>query len=347
MEAAHTPHQRPPFAVLMVNLGTPDAPTPDAVRRYLAEFLWDRRVVDLARPLWWLILNGIILRTRPRRVAKNYQEVWTEEGSPLLAISRQQQRGLAASLKQATGQDIPVVLAMTYGNPSMEAAGRELRQLGAERILVLPMYPQFSATTTAAAFDRLAASLKHCPHWPELRYIRDYHQHPAYIEALANSVRQAEAERGAPFEKLVMSFHGIPQRYAAQGDPYPRHCQATAEALAQALGRQPDQWLLTFQSRFGKEPWLQPYTDASMQQLGEQQLQSLGVICPGFSADCLETLEEIAGENCEIYEQAGGHGFHYIPALNAAPEHLSMLTQLVLEQSQGWMPPLNTPLSAQ
>ncbi|SFX73142.1 ferrochelatase [Marinospirillum alkaliphilum] len=328
--------KKPPFAVMLVNLGTPDAPTPAAVRKYLAEFLWDRRVVDVPRPLWWMILHGIILRTRPGRVAHNYQQVWTEQGSPLLAISRQQQQALQARLQDELGETIPVLLAMTYGSPSMEDAGRELRRLGVERLLVLPLYPQFSATTTAAAFDRLAASLKRCPHWPELRFIRDYHQHPAYIRALAQSVRQAWHQQGQEAAKLVMSFHGIPERYARQGDPYPRHCEATAKALADELGLRSDQWLLTYQSRFGKEPWLQPYTDATLEQLGSEKLRGLSVICPGFSADCLETLEEIEGENREIFEQAGGSDFSYVPALNDRPEHIQMMVELVLQHSQGW-----------
>lgn len=327
---------KPPFAVMLVNLGTPDAPTPSAVRKYLAEFLWDRRVVDLARPLWWLILHGIILRFRPSRVAKNYQTVWSEEGSPLLATGKQQRKALEIALQEAFGEEIPVYLAMTYGSPSMEEVGRQMRQSGAERLLVLPLYPQFSATTTAAVFDRFATSLKPCPHLPEVRFIRDYHQHPAYIRALAQSVRNSWQEQGQEPEKLVMSFHGIPQRYADQGDPYPRQCKKTAELLAQELGLSDDQWLLTFQSRFGREPWLQPYTDYTMEELGKQQTLSVSVICPGFSADCLETLEEIEEENREIYEEAGGKNFVYIPALNASPEHIQLLQELVQQHALGW-----------
>ncbi len=329
---------RPPYAVLLMNLGTPEAPTPQAVRRYLKEFLWDKRVVDVARPLWWLILNGIILRTRPARVARNYQKVWTEEGSPLLSIGRQQAEGLAQVLSQ-DGQKIPVFLGMTYGEPSMESIGRELRKSGIERLLVLPLYPQFSATTTAAAFDRLMKSLQACPHWPELRLIRDYHQHPAYIEALALSVEQHWQSQGGPADQLILSFHGIPQRYAEQGDPYPRHCEATAAALAQRLGLSQDQWMLTYQSRFGREPWLQPYTDETLEKLGKNHTARVDVICPGFSADCLETLEEIEEENREIFMDAGGGAFHYIPALNASDAHIALLSQLVKQHAQGWETP--------
>lgn len=330
------PQKKPPFAVLLVNLGTPDAPTPAAVRKYLAEFLWDRRVVDVWRPLWWLILHGIILRTRPGRVAHNYQQVWTEAGSPLLAISRKQQAALQQKLETDLGEPIPVLLAMTYGSPSMEQAGKALSRLGIQRVLVLPLYPQFSATTTAAAFDRLAASLRSCPDWPELRLVRDYHQHPAYIRALAQSVRQSWQEQGNEARKLVMSFHGIPERYARQGDPYPGQCEATARVLADELGLRDDQWLMTYQSRFGREPWLQPYTDATLTRFGQEGLQGLSVICPGFSADCLETLEEITVENRAIFESAGGSNFTYIPALNDRPEHVQLLSELVLQHSQGW-----------
>jgi len=329
-------NKKPPFAVLLVNLGTPDAPTPSAVKKYLAEFLWDRRVVDVARPLWWLILHGIILRFRPRRVAKNYQRVWTDEGSPLLAISKEQRKGLEARLEETLGEKIPVLLAMTYGSPSMEDAGYQLRKLGIERLLVLPLFPQFSSSTTAAAFDRLAASLKICPHWPELRFIRDYATHPAYIRALAQSVRQSWQRQGKDSDQLIMSFHGIPQRYTVKGDPYATHCEATAEALAKELGLQPEQWKLTYQSRFGREPWLQPYTDATLKSLGAAKTQGVSVICPGFSVDCLETLEEIQSENREYYEEAGGKDFTYIPALNACPEHIQMMQELVIQHTQGW-----------
>lgn len=329
-------NKKPPFAVLLVNLGTPDAPTTSAVKKYLAEFLWDRRVVDVARPLWWLILHGIILRFRPSRVAKNYQQVWTEEGSPLLAISKQQRAGLEAKLEETLGEKIPVLLAMTYGSPSMEDAGREMRKLGVEKLLVLPMYPQFSSSTTAAALDRLAASLKRCPHWPELRFIRDYATHPAYIRALAQSVRQSWQAKGKDTDKLIISFHGIPQRYTTKGDPYQRHCEATADALVKELGLQADQWKLTYQSRFGREPWLQPYTDETMKTLGAAKTEGISVICPGFSADCLETLEEIEGENREYYEEAGGKDFSYIAALNSRPEHIQMMQELVIQHTQGW-----------
>lgn len=326
----------PKFAVLLINLGTPDAPTPKAVRRYLAEFLWDKRVVDTSRPLWWLILHGIILRLRPAKVARNYQKVWSEAGSPLLAYSQQQQAQLSAILNAESQQEIPVYLGMTYGNPSISTALEELKKQQIDKLLVIPLYPQFSSTTTAAAFDALATAWKKTLNLPELRFVRSYATHPKYIQALAASVRQAEQQQGRSFQHLVMSFHSLPKRYITLGDPYASECEATATALAKELGLSPEQWHLTYQSRFGVEPWLDPQTASKMQELGAQQATSLGVICPGFSADCLETLEEIALENKEYYTAAGGQGFAYIPALNSNPEHLDLLRQLVQEHSHGW-----------
>lgn len=330
-----TSSSKPRFGVMLVNLGTPEAPTPDAVRRYLGEFLWDQRVVDVSRPLWWLILNGIILRIRPQRVAKAYASVWTDQGSPLMKVSQAQAIELKQRLEDMLGTSVPVELAMTYGVPTMESAGQAFRQAGVERIIVLPLYPQFSATTTGAVFDRLAKALKPCPSLPELHFIRDYHQNSGYIEALANSVREYQAAHGMP-DRLLMSFHGIPQRYARQGDPYPQQCEATAQALAEALGLEADQWALTFQSRFGREPWLQPYTDKTLAEWGRSGLERVAVICPGFAADCLETLEEIALQNAEIFTEAGGGTLDYIPALNDRVDHIQMLADLVVSQTQGW-----------
>lgn len=326
----------PRFGVLMANLGTPDAPTPAAVRRYLAEFLWDERVVDVPRPLWWLILNGVILRFRPSKVAKKYAAVWHELGSPLLVIGRQQQQALKALLAKRLGEDIPVELAMTYGKPSMEEAGLKLRDAGVERILVLPLYPQFSRSTTAAVFDRLAKALKPCPHLPELRFIRDYHDHPAYIEALANSVRdywqQADGQRG----RLMMSYHGIPQRYADNGDPYPRQCETTSRLLAEALDLKESEWQMTYQSRFGREEWLKPYTDHTLMALPEQGVEHVDIMSPAFSSDCLETLEELEVENRDYFMKAGGKQYRYIPALNDRDDHIALFASLVEQHTQGW-----------
>ncbi|WES87141.1 ferrochelatase [Dickeya fangzhongdai] len=309
--------------VLMVNLGTPDAPTPQAVKRYLAEFLSDKRVVDLNRLLWCAILRGIILPTRSPRVAKLYQSVWMEAGSPLLVYSRRQQQALAASLP-----DMPVELGMSYGSPSLQSALDALLAQGATEVTVLPMYPQYSCSTTAAVWDGLAKLLSTRRQVPGIRFIRDYADHPAYIAALKHRVEQSFAEHGVP-DKLVISFHGIPQRYADEGDDYPERCAATAQALTDALGLPAEQVMMTFQSRFGREVWLTPYTDETMQALPKQGVKRVQVICPGFAADCLETLEEIKEQNREIFLHAGGESFHYIPALNDDPQHIALLAQLV------------------
>ncbi|NKI74945.1 ferrochelatase [Dickeya sp. CFBP 2040] len=312
--------------VLMVNLGTPDAPTPQAVKRYLAEFLHDRRVVDLSRWLWCPLLHGIILPIRSPRVAKLYQSVWMEEGSPLLVYSRRQQQALAASLP-----DVPVALGMSYGSPSLQSALDALLAQGVTEVTVLPMYPQYSCSTSAAVWDGLAKLLSRQRQVPGIRFIRDYAEHPTYIVALKHRVEQSFAEHGVP-DKLIISFHGIPQRYADEGDDYPKRCAATAQALTVALGLSPEQVMMTFQSRFGREAWLTPYTDETMQALPKQGIKRIQVICPGFAADCLETLEEIKEQNRELFLHAGGESFQYIPALNDDPLHIALLTQLVNER---------------
>lgn len=309
--------------VLMVNLGTPDAPTPKAVKRYLAQFLHDRRVVDVSRLLWCPLLHGIILPIRSPRVAKLYQSVWMEEGSPLLVYSRRQQQGLANILP-----DMPVALGMSYGSPSLESALDSLLSQGVTELIVLPMYPQYSSSTTAAVWDGLAKALRARRQIPGVSFIRDYAEHPAYIAALRHSVEQSFAQHGVP-DKLLISFHGIPKRYADEGDDYPQRCADTASALTRALGLDAGQVMMTFQSRFGREPWLTPYTDETMRALPAQGVKHIQVICPGFAADCLETLEEIKEQNREIFVHAGGEAFHYIPALNDDPLHIALLAQLV------------------
>jgi ferrochelatase len=322
------------FGILMVNLGTPEAPTPKAVRTYLKEFLSDVRVVDAPRIIWWFVLR-IILLIRPKPVAEAYKSVWTEEGSPLLAISKKQAAALQQQLKQDTDIDIPVELAMTYGNPNIMSAANALRSKGVERILILPMYPQFSSSTTAAIYDKLSSLLKQCPHLPEMRWIRDFHDVPEYINALAHSVEKQWQESGQS-EKLMMSFHGVPERYTRKGDPYEHQCRKTAALLAERLALQPEQWQCTFQSRFGREEWVKPYTDFTLKQWGKEGIKSVDVICPAFSADCLETLEEIQVENKEYFVETGGEVFNYIHALNDNPDHIEMLSQLVQQHSQGW-----------
>ena len=331
-------HPNTQVAVIIVNLGTPTAPTRKAVRHYLKEFLSDIRVVDAPRLLWFFLLKAILL-IRPRTVAKAYQSVWSKDGSPLLAISKQQAKALQQHLNdQPDTLDQPsihVELAMTYGQPSIEQALESIQQQNIERTLILPLYPQYSSSTTAAVFDKVARLLAHQPRLPELRWINHYHDDPGYIRALADSVRQHWLQH-EPSEKLLMSFHGIPKRYTLKGDPYEQHCHSTAKHLAAELGLEDDRWLCTFQSRFGREEWLKPYTDKTLQAWGQQGIQSVDVICPAFSADCLETLEEIKVENKEHFIQAGGQSYHYIDALNDRPEHIEALAKLIQQHTRHW-----------
>lgn len=308
--------------ILLVNLGTPDAPTPGAVKRYLRQFLSDKRVVDTSRLLWWPLLRGVILPIRSPRVAKLYQSVWMEEGSPLMVYSRRQQQALAARLP-----DTPVALGMSYGSPSLASAVDDLLAQGVEHIVVLPLYPQYSCSTVAAVWDELARILAKKRAIPGISFIRDYAEHPDYIHALAASVRASFAVHGEP-DLLLLSYHGIPQRYANQGDDYPQRCRDTTRELVSALGLPPERVMMTFQSRFGREPWLTPYTDETLKMLGEKGTKHIQVLCPGFAADCLETLEEIAVQNREIFLEAGGKQYEYIPALNADAAHIEMMVNL-------------------
>jgi protoporphyrin/coproporphyrin ferrochelatase len=317
------------IGVLLVNLGTPDSPQVADVRRYLAEFLADPRVVEMARLPWWLILHGVILRTRPRRSAAAYAKVWGEQGSPLLAIGRRQAIAMQEALAATLGGQVQVELAMRYGNPSLADALERLRQGGAGRVVVLPLYPQYAAATTASTFDGVSRVLRGWRWLPELHFITRYHDHPAYLDALAQSVRDHWAAHGEP-ERLLLSFHGIPKAYADGGDPYPQQCEATAQALMGRLGLPPERWLLSYQSRLGRAEWLRPYTDQTLEAWGKAGVGRVDVVCPGFAADCLETLEEIAQENRHLFQQAGGGEYHYIPALNDRPDHIAALAGLVL-----------------
>jgi ferrochelatase len=323
--------QKPTQGILISNLGTPDAPTAPALRRYLKQFLSDPRI-DTGLPawLWWLILHGIILRVRPPQSARLYQKIWTAQGSPLLAISQQQVIALQQHLQHLLPQTpLCIELGMRYGQPSIAAALARLQQNNVNKIIVLPLYPQYASATTASTFDAISAYFRNQRFIPALQFISDYHQHPLYIQALADSVREHWQEHGQS-DLLLLSFHGIPQCIADDGDPYPQQCQTTAQLLAQALNLAPEHWRLCYQSRFGKEPWLQPYTDETLQALASQH-RRVDVICAGFAADCLETLEEIQGEKRALFLRAGGQDFHYIPALNACQSHVHALSQILVD----------------
>lgn len=311
--------------VLVVNLGTPDAPTPEAVRRFLAEFLSDPRVVDLPRLPWQLVLRTVILPFRPRRSAEAYRQVWTPAGSPLLTGTEALTRALERRLQATLPEPPAVAMGMTYGKPSIAGALERLRAAGIRRLVVLPLYPQYSATTTAAALDRVDAALAGSPAPPERLVIEDYHDDPAHVAAVAAGIAAARS----PFDHLLFSFHGIPARYAAAGDPYGERCQATARLVAARLGLARDRWSVAFQSRVGRARWLEPYTEDRLRELAAAGAGRLAVACPGFAVDCLETLEEIAIRGCRIYLGAGGTDFEYIPALNDDAAQVDCLARLV------------------
>ncbi len=339
-------HDQPEsLGVLLVNLGTPDSPTVPAVRRYLAEFLSDPRVVELPRPLWWLILQGVILRVRPRRSARLYQSIWTEQGSPLLVIGQRQAAALEQRLREICPGPVRVVLAMRYGNPSIAAGMRTLAAANARRLLVLPLYPQYSATTSASTFDAVVGELRTWRWLPELRFVNHYPDHSDYIAALADSVRAYWAERGEP-ERLLLSFHGLPRDYLLAGDPYHCECHTTARLLAERLGLPAQRWQVAFQSRVGSKEWLKPYTDEQLQAWARQGISKVQVLCPGFPTDCLETLQEIALENGHLFRAAGGQDYGYIPALNDAPAHMDFLAGLVRQHAAGWPEVTGTPAAS-
>ena len=326
---------KPRTGILLSNLGTPDAPTTPAVRKYLAEFLSDTRVIEWPPALWWFVLHGIILRTRPRRSAEAYAKVWTDEGSPLLCIAKKQAALIKDSLGKEYGDDVVVDLAMRYGSPSIKSVLDRMREANVQRLLVLPLYPQYSATTTASTIDAVCAELSHWRFQPELRTINHYHDFPPYIDAIAESIRGHWAEFGRP-EKLLFSYHGLPQKYFMAGDPYFCHCQKTTRLVIEKLGLKQGEWEISFQSRLGPQEWLKPYTDFTLKEWGAAGIRSVQVISPGFSADCLETLEEINLQNREFFVEAGGEEFSYIPALNDHELHISALVELVKHHLQGW-----------
>jgi ferrochelatase len=336
-EPAHAhgrPAEVPPTAILLCNLGTPDAPTPAALRRYLAEFLSDPRVVEIPRLLWWPILHGVILRLRPAKSARKYDSIWTPEGSPLQVWTAKQAKLLSGYLGQR-GHRVTVRHAMRYGNPSIPSVLDELHAAGVQRVLVLPLYPQYCAATTASVFDKVGAWLATRRAMPELRFVKHYHDDPLHIDALADSLSDHFMKHGRP-QRLVLSFHGVPKRTLLLGDPYHCECQKTARLLAERLQFKPDQMMVTFQSRFGRAEWLQPYTEPTLVDLARRGVERVDVMCPGFGADCLETLEEIDQEARAAFLAAGGKEFHYVPCLNDRHAGILALTELSLRHLQGW-----------
>jgi ferrochelatase len=337
-------HKKPAIGVLIAQLGTPDAPTAQAVRPYLKQFLSDMRVIDYPPLIWQPILQGIILNTRPRRSARLYQRIWLPEGSPLLVYSQQQVAGVQARL----GEDYRVVLGMRYGNPSIASAMQTLEQEGITRVIVLPMFPQFSCTTTASIYDAAytAAAGRRCRLFhdrkrtaPTLRFVEPYFEHPSYIAAMATRLREHIAGLTHAPDKYVITFHGIPQRYINRGDPYRQQCERTAALLVRAMGWRDDEWVLCFQSRFGPEKWLEPYTDKTLEALAHQGIKRPLVFSPGFTTDCLETLDELGNEGREQFEEGGGHGEGYslAPCLNAHPAWLDGMASLVRVNAAGWL----------
>lgn len=320
----------PSIAILLVNLGTPDAPTPQAVGRYLRQFLSDPRVIEIPRILWAVILNLFVIPLRSKRVAHAYASIWDGD-SPMRKILVAQAKALSQKLGHKNIEVLPV---MTYGNPSMLETLNDLSRRSFEHIVVLPLFPQYSATSTGAVFDVASRWMQTQRNLPSLAVIKDYFNHPLYIEALAESVRRYQLSHGVP-EKLLMSFHGIPQPYADRGDPYPERCHVTAQLLAQKLGLSSEQWAISFQSRFGRQEWVKPYTNQLLSEWAKTGVKSVQVISPAFSADCLETLEELAVENREVFLQAGGQSYDYIPALNVDDLHIDMMANLVTPMIDG------------
>lgn len=332
---AFTHAQADKIGVLISNLGTPQAPTKQALKPYLKQFLSDPRVVEVPKLIWWFVLNGIILNIRPSRSAKAYQTVWTEEGSPLLTHTKHQAEGLAMRFGERFGDDVVVEFAMRYGEPSVHSAIDSLLAQGARKIILLPLYPQYCASTTGSTFDALAEDFVKRRWLPDFRFISHYHDNANYIHCMADKIRAHWDEHGRA-DKLVFSYHGIPKRYLKNGDPYHCECHKTSRLIAEKLNLNAAEYMTTFQSRFGREEWLTPYTDETLKALPSQGVKSLQVVCPGFSSDCLETIEEIGEENREYFMHAGGERYEYIACLNSDDAHLDMLFELLVENMHGW-----------
>ena len=321
--------------ILLTNLGTPDEPNSRALKPYLREFLSDPRVIEIPKIFWQIILNGIILQIRPRKSAKTYQSIWTEEGSPLLTISKKQLDKVQQKLKPEFPNTI-FILAMRYGNPSIHKALKEFQQNNVRRILVLPLYPQYCAATTASTFDAITSILQKWRWIPELRFINQYFEEENYIKAISNSIEDFWKKNKKP-QKIVFSYHGIPKSYHIKGDPYHCFCLKTTRLVKEYMNLRDDEVITTFQSRFGKQEWLKPYTSETLKSLPKEGIKKINIISPGFSADCLETLEELKIENREYFEEAGGEEYHYIPCLNDSPTHINMIADLIKKHSQGWI----------
>ncbi len=322
------------LGILLVNLGTPDAPTASAVRRYLRQFLSDPRVVELPRALWWLILS-VILLIRPSRSAETYRKIWTEDGSPLLLHSRDIATAVGQQLSTRLSGAVHVELGMSYGQPSLESALDKLHTQNARRLIVLPLYPQYSGTTTGSVFDAVTTALARRRWLPEFRFINHYHDAPGYIAAQAQNIRD-DWERYGRGNRLLFSFHGVPRAILDKGDPYHCQCHKTARLIAESLELHDEDWVISFQSRVGRAEWLRPYTDETIVELGRRRMERLDVVCPGFAADCLETLEEIAMQNAALFKKEGGGTLHYIPALNARDDHVAFLARLIEKHAGGW-----------
>lgn len=336
-------HQEPEFrhdytpktGILLINLGTPEAPTAQALRPYLKQFLSDSRVIEIPRLAWWFILNGIILNIRPKKSAEKYASIWTKDGSPLFTHTRAQTKLVKGLLGEMGFDNIVVEFAMRYGSPSVDSTILAMRAQGVEKLLVVPLYPQYAASSSATAMDDVFRTLTKLRNMPEVRTIRHFHDDPGYITALADRVQQHWRQHGRP-DKLVMSFHGVPRFTLDKGDPYHCECQKTGRLLAEALGLAPQQYIICFQSRFGRAEWIQPYTSSVLTQLGKDKVKTIDLICPGFVADCLETLEEIAMEGKETFLTNGGGEFRYIPCLNESPKWIDALSQLISKNLTGW-----------
>jgi ferrochelatase len=322
--------------ILLVNLGTPDAPTAQAVRPYLKQFLGDPRVVEIPRLVWWLILNGIILNVRPKKSAAKYASVWLKEGSPLRVYTERQAILLQGYLGERSRAPVVVDYAMTYGSPSIPDVLRKLKAQNCQRVLIVPLFPQYAASSTAPVFDQVFGEMQQMRNLPAIRTIKHFHDHPGYIASQAANINEYWMKNGRP-EKLVMSFHGVPQYTLDKGDPYHCECHKTGRLLAEALGLTREQYTVSFQSRFGKAEWIKPYTTATLLELGKQKMRRVDVVCPGFVGDCLETLEEIAMEGREDFQHAGGGEYHYIPCVNDRSDWIHALTDLVMDNLQGWL----------